>query len=327
MTHRNQHLVRYIWLCLEISQYPPCASWGVADEDNRLVAEAIESLFSSLSTWQPLGDLTLDLSVYSPSDARDPFSRYLTFEPDLNPKDCPYAQDIHEDSPGIPPQSRIDKLALIRLFDDVLLGDGNSRELDNIVYWFTGRAATDPDFPGRPHILSDYEAFNRMLTELEQSTPDYHGLVKCWEQMPSVPAVTRMLLLTSQLLRPDADRHQLEEMLREAAVVALRMPQLQTLEIWEGRKGLAALFKYQSRLPRLTWKATWDFSIPDSVTRAWDEVSMMSCGRDCAVVKQVLDGRAIKSHADSIVQLQLSQTIVRPVSLQQIRREQRYLDP
>ncbi|CAH0019730.1 unnamed protein product [Clonostachys rhizophaga] len=422
MTHLNQHLVRYIWLCLEISEYPPVGSWGVVNKDNALIAEAIESLFSSLSTWQPLGDLTLDISVYSPSDARNQLSRYLTFEPDLNPKNCPYDQNIHGDAPGIPSQNQIDMFALMILFDDLLSRNGyETHELDNVVYWLSGQAETDPDFPGRPHILSDDEAFDRMLTELV-------GSVNCWEQMPSVPAVTRMLLrqqtrrswppeqlhklfsrlpelqeihyepwrnwlgqgggdfddemihcprlrepspnlsaalaetslgleslsaafsvdasyffnacqsswnwakltlltVTSQLLRPDADQHQLEEMLREAAAVALRMPQLQTLEIWEGRKGLAALFKYQSRPARLTWKATWDFSIPDSVTRAWDEVGMMFYGLDCAVVKQLLDGAAIKSHADSIVQLQLSQTIVRPISLQQIRREQRYLDP
>ncbi|CAI6096873.1 unnamed protein product [Clonostachys chloroleuca] len=457
MTHRNQHLVRYIWLCLEISEYPPVASWGVVNEDNTLIAEAIESLFSSLSTWQLLGDLTLDISVYSPSDVRNPLLRYLTFEPDLNPKDCPYDQNIHGDAPGIPYQSRIDKFALMILFDDLLSRNGyETRELDDVVYWLSGQAETDPDFPGGPHILSDDESFERMLTELEQSTPAHDGLVNCWEQMPSVPAVTRMLLrqqtrrswppeqlrklflrlpelqeihyepwrnwlgqgggdfddnlrrllpeaclktlkrlilfenfnetypemmhclrlrepspnlsaalaetnlsleplsaafsvdasyffngchsswkwsnltllaVTSQLLRPDADPHQLEEMLQEAAAVALRMPQLQTLEIWEGRKGLAALFKYQSRPARLAWKATWYFRMPDSVTRAWDEVGMMFYGLDCAVVKQLLDGAAIKSHADSIVQLRLSQTIVRPVSLQQIRREQRYLDP
>jgi hypothetical protein len=195
MTHRNQYLVRYIWLCLEISEYPPVASWGVVNEDNTLIAEAIKSFFSSLNSWQPLGDLTLDISVYSPSDARNPLSRYLTFEPDLNPKDCPYDQNIHGDAPGIPYQSQIDKFPLMILFDDLLSRNGyENRELDNVVYWLAGQAETDPEFPGRPHILSDAETCDRMLTELEQSTPAHDGLVNCWEQMPSVPAVTRMLL-------------------------------------------------------------------------------------------------------------------------------------
>ncbi|CAG9979513.1 unnamed protein product [Clonostachys byssicola] len=83
-----------------------------------------------------------------------------------------------------------------------------------------------------------------------------------------------------------------------------------------GREGLAALFSYQPRPTRLTWKAPCNFSIPDSVTKAWDEVARTSYGLKSAAVKQLLDGTAIKSHADSIVQLQLSQMVVRPISLQ-----------
>ncbi|VUC34032.1 unnamed protein product [Clonostachys rosea] len=467
MTLRNQHLVRYIWLCLQISEYRPCAAWGVVGEDNTLITEAVESLFSSLSTWKSFGDLTLDISVYSPSDARHPSLKCLTFEPDLNPRDCPRDREVEEEAQRMPPRNhQIDGFVLVRLFDDLLYMQGSAnREFDDMIYWLSGAAATDPDFAEHHPTLSDHEAFDRLLTEIEQSEDGEDELLECWEQMPSAPAVTCILLrqqtrrtwppeqlcklfaclpgiqeihyepwrdflaeggrfdddletllpqsclktlkrlvlfenfnemypeiiqrtwldldtgpspglrkpspdlsaalartslgleslsaafsadasyfliachsswtwsklssltITSRLLRPGADLDQLETMLREAAAVAMRMPKLETLEIWEGRKGIAALFRYRSRPARLTWKATWDFRIPDSVTRAWDKVAMTFYGGECAVVEQMLDGATIKSHGDSIVALQLSQMVVRPVSLQQIRREQRYLDP
>lgn len=87
--HRNRALVRYIWLCLELQEYDctKCAPrdvemWRLSRTDNILITTAFLDLFSSLSAWEPNGNLLLDISVHSPSDSEHWF-KYLTFEPDI----------------------------------------------------------------------------------------------------------------------------------------------------------------------------------------------------------------------------------------------------
>jgi hypothetical protein len=53
-------------------------------------------------------------------------------------------------------------------------------------------------------------------------------------------------VLTSKVLTPDENSIDIGAMLQAAAAAAIKMPQLETMEIWNGRKGLAALFKYQA---------------------------------------------------------------------------------
>ncbi|KAK0709070.1 hypothetical protein B0T26DRAFT_804870 [Lasiosphaeria miniovina] len=63
------------------------------------------------------------------------------------------------------------------------------------------------------------------------------------------------LALTSQLLTPD--RHwaaMIDKMLQAAAAAGIEMPRLETMEIWNGGEGLAALFRYQSgRCSSIYW--------------------------------------------------------------------------
>ncbi|KAK4033287.1 hypothetical protein C8A01DRAFT_50104 [Parachaetomium inaequale] len=95
--HRNRALVRYIWFCLELDEYDctKCAptretyadyekweeAFSIADTVNGPITTAFKSLFSTLSTWEPRGDLILGISIYSPSDSEHWF-KYLTFMPD-----------------------------------------------------------------------------------------------------------------------------------------------------------------------------------------------------------------------------------------------------
>ncbi|KAK7963440.1 hypothetical protein PG988_010414 [Apiospora saccharicola] len=60
----------------------------------------------------------------------------------------------------------------------------------------------------------------------------------------------KTLILTTQVFVPDADAlHAIEKILARAAAAARRMPQLETLHIWNGREGLAASFRYQASPP------------------------------------------------------------------------------
>lgn len=70
----------------------------------------------------------------------------------------------------------------------------------------------------------------------------------------------RSLTLTSRLLNVQGDRSIMNQILLKAALIALKMPKLETLEIWNGQVGSAALFRYHIGDYRavLSWKANWE---------------------------------------------------------------------
>ncbi|GAD99322.1 hypothetical protein BC1G_12187 [Paecilomyces variotii No. 5] len=76
MIHRNRALVRYIWLCLEPQEYD-CTQFApeyrdILDfsyTDNIMINAAFQDLFSTLGTWEPNGDLLLDISVHPHSES------------------------------------------------------------------------------------------------------------------------------------------------------------------------------------------------------------------------------------------------------------------
>ncbi|KAL6890465.1 hypothetical protein GGI43DRAFT_415957 [Trichoderma evansii] len=139
------------------------------------------------------------------------------------------------------------------------------------------------------------------------------------------------LALTSKLLTPDEDSIEIGAMLQAAAAAAMKMPQLETMEIWNGRKGLAALFKYQASRDTLqatiTWRGTWDFTMEPSIIQAWKAVMHKQYnGWRLNFIQEGLNEAVIKSHGDAIRYLKLSSQVVRPISLQQILREQKALE-
>lgn len=128
------------------------------------------------------------------------------------------------------------------------------------------------------------------------------------------------LSLTSAWLAPNATQD-LVKMLTSAATVACRMPKLETLQLWNGRKRLAALFQYQSKPATITWRSTWVFGSLPSVIPVWEDVAHKHGAGQLLVKKELLIRNDIKSHGDAIHSLKLSHPVVRPISLQQIRRE------
>ncbi|KAK4059606.1 hypothetical protein Trihar35433_10653 [Trichoderma harzianum] len=137
------------------------------------------------------------------------------------------------------------------------------------------------------------------------------------------------LVLTSKLLAPDKSPIEIGAMLQAAAAVATKMPKLKTMEIWNGRKGVAPLFKYQVfhnvQQARVIWRGTWEFIMEPSVIRAWEAFVQQRHGWRLDLTQELLDEAAIKSHGDAIGYLMLSGQVIRPISLQQIRIEQRAL--
>ena len=134
------------------------------------------------------------------------------------------------------------------------------------------------------------------------------------------------LALTSRLLAPEESPVELDDMLQAAAATAMKMPNLATMEIWYGEKGLAMLFRYQradqGRPAVLTRRGTWELSLRPPVLQAWDSVALKHGGEGHAIVEELLDvGACVKSHGDAICHLGLSRPVIRPVSLRQVQME------
>jgi hypothetical protein len=150
---------------------------------------------------------------------------------------------------------------------------------------------------------------------------------KAYEPHWMWPSMTS-LTLTSQLLTPDASLIEIDNMLQKAAAVAMKMPKLESMEIWNGRKGLAMLFRYQlmeERQPAvLSCRGTWQFTLRAPTVQSWEAVALKHCSKKLIIVEDMLDaGVAVKSHGDAIHHLKLLNPVIRPVSLHQIRMEHR----
>ncbi|KAI9170778.1 hypothetical protein HJFPF1_00250 [Paramyrothecium foliicola] len=146
------------------------------------------------------------------------------------------------------------------------------------------------------------------------------------EPLPRWPNLTT-LVLTSNLLAPDKPDLSTMTMLKEAGLAALNMPRLKTMEIWNGREQLAGHFKFElvkSQPSTITWKSTWELTLPSFVTQAWEDVVNRRSSYGLTVLYHKLEGGSIMSHGDAMSILELPELVVRPVSLEQIRREQSF---
>ncbi|KAH6876403.1 hypothetical protein B0T10DRAFT_552542 [Thelonectria olida] len=133
------------------------------------------------------------------------------------------------------------------------------------------------------------------------------------------------LALTSRLLAPGASATDIDDMLLDAAVAALNMPKLETMEIWNGREGLAMLFRYKigrnGQSPIITLRGTFELALRPAVARAWDAVALQHGHGKVVIKSSSIDVDSIGSHGDAICHLGLSTQVIRPVSLQQILKE------
>ncbi|PTB69996.1 hypothetical protein BBK36DRAFT_1110106 [Trichoderma citrinoviride] len=137
------------------------------------------------------------------------------------------------------------------------------------------------------------------------------------------------LALTSRLLTPDQDAEKVDEMLCAAAAAAMTMPNLETMELWNGSEGLAMVFKYQRARERepavITTRGTWDFALCPEVVDAWEVVAKNHCCEGCTIEKELLNAAAVTSTGDAIHYLRLSHPVIRPISLEQIRMERGFV--
>lgn len=164
-THRNRHLVRHIWFCLELEKYD-CGSrlkstLMLSRTDDRILASGFQSLFSTLSTWDPDSTILLDISVYSPSDLEH-WMQYSSLRPDLS---------LDESSPG-------------QGTEHALRPNANHYG-DN---WITGSEDCVCRLPSTlPKCFGMIGNENSLFDGEEQEA-------RWWQGLPLVPAVTGILL-------------------------------------------------------------------------------------------------------------------------------------
>lgn len=134
----------------------------------------------------------------------------------------------------------------------------------------------------------------------------------------------KSLTLTSRVLAPKSQQTHIDNMLISAAEAAMEMPKLETMELWNGKEGLAALFRYFRYHPKyavVNWKCTWNYSLQANVIQAWEKVAQKNGPGGLVLREEMLHAADIESHGDAIHYLKLSGQVVRPISLQQIRTE------
>ncbi|BCS18667.1 uncharacterized protein APUU_11495S [Aspergillus puulaauensis] len=397
---------------------------GISDADNALITAEFVDLFSTLSTWEPKGNLLLDISVHSPSDSEHWF-KYLTFEPDFSSDECgrslckkPMLAKLDNHQHGwiagnrdsSPPSTGIHKV-----FDEIM-GEGPFYNDEQENQWWqqlplvpvvTGMllrqqtrrrwkpTALAQIFSRLPQLKEIYYEPRREWYNIQQLWTDECAFQSLFESLDASQlrrlvlfenfnqqypisfvssvsecdairtpafdvsqAVARTslnlehlsasfivdasyffdarehswrwpnltsLALTSRLLAPDESPAEVDNMLQSAAAAAMKMSRLETIEIWNGREGLAMLFRYQlargGRPAVITCRGTWEFALREPVVQAWEGVALNNHGQGCVIVKELLDnGVVIESHGDAIHH---SSLVIRPVSLQQTRMEHR----
>lgn len=124
-----------------------------------------------------------------------------------------------------------------------------------------------------------------------------------WDKLTS-------LALTSRVLNNDADTSDTNNMLRDAAVTALKMPRLETMELWNGRRGVAMLFRSQrardGQSAIITIRGTSELALGIAAEQARDVVAHQHCHGRVVVQTSLIDPDVIRCHGDAIRQLVFS---------------------
>ena len=134
------------------------------------------------------------------------------------------------------------------------------------------------------------------------------------------------LVLTSRLLVPGGSLTKISSMLQAAAAAVMKMPRLNTMELWNCGKRMACVFRFQAYLGHssaaITWRGNWNLMLEPHVIQSWQAVAARCGQHELQVVKETLDSDSvIHSHGDAIQSLKLLHQVIHPLSLCQIRKE------
>lgn len=144
------------------------------------------------------------------------------------------------------------------------------------------------------------------------------------QQLPCTWNLLRSLTLTSSTLSRTVPHQHVYTLLRNASSVVLKMPQLNTMVLWNSEPRHACAVIYQkhtaSAMATLTWRGTWNLELSDDVIESsWENVASGPCY--LRLEKEALRDVDIRSHGDAIHHLRLPDRVVDSASLYQIRYE------
>ncbi|EFY84561.1 hypothetical protein MAC_09407 [Metarhizium acridum CQMa 102] len=134
-----------------------------------------------------------------------------------------------------------------------------------------------------------------------------------------------VLSLTSRHLNSSSEDTVIHQMLANAGRVALKMPALTRLDIWNGTKGNVCGFRYEVtwRQASIEWHSNRLLSLSADVVRAWERAAYRHTGGGGLLVKdpRIVRNKYIRSHATAMEILGLQDQVLHPVSFRQIACE------
>lgn len=139
------------------------------------------------------------------------------------------------------------------------------------------------------------------------------------------------LALTTRAFRPSAPSLKLSNLLVAAARAALRMPKLQTMEIFNGDRELACFFRYSRQERTIYWLSTGaepTQPLMKGVVNAWTKVlEEHNEGRvsELKVSISYAHEKDYKTHAGVLQHLWLRHLIVQPLSYCQLEWEAKHI--
>lgn len=203
--------------------------------------------------------------------------------------------------------------------------------------YFTRQVLTFPLKTGLYSLVSDVLPKIRTLKRIcifedinEDIVPILNEYIKDLHQIDRVVPPFRLvdhdlgqsLALTSRSLRRRGSHGGIADLLCHAARVALQMPKLQTLVIWDGAQEVAGAFIYRvtaATCASIQWRGLSSVELRGRVEAAWQQVADEFGLFGIFIEGTQLITETILSHGDAIHHLDLPCQVVSPVSLWQIR--------
>ena len=118
-------------------------------------------------------------------------------------------------------------------------------------------------------------------------------------------------------------------LLGQAAFMAMNMPRLKSMELWNSKAGFAGVFQYQTSesdwTAKVIWRSTWDLVLEPHVLQRWQDVVTKQMHCKLQVVVEILDTNLVfTTHGDALNHLKLLNAVIHPVSLWQMQKEASY---
>ncbi|KAH7004388.1 hypothetical protein EDB82DRAFT_550765 [Fusarium venenatum] len=344
---RQRHLVRHIYLCIELPKYKCglCQGRSLPGRLNGIdsvVSKAIAKVLTVLSTWETKGPLTLELNTTSSSDTEH-WAKNIRFDDDhdADNQDLTLAESNWYDTKhrwvdGVqvkPPSF----FAMQQVFGLIILEHSSSVSVTAVTSLMVRRQFRRflaPDSLDK--ILSQLVCLTDIIYEpcssqnlslaslrLEQlsisfliNAEDFVAACReewTWDHMQSIALA----------FQGSGKRYagSINSLLLSIAKLALRMPKLETMVLWNGGRGNSCAFIYTRNkyYARVLWRGTWVMDICQEALEVWEAVVALY-SLELKIGHERIQ-EIINSYGDAIHHINLPCEIIPPTSLWQMRIE------